>query len=170
MKTLFAKMIRLLGGVTLGVALHTIVIPLVATDAEAACVTGVASNDVLNIRNGPGAKYNIVGSIRPGECGVVTGRRSGNWVWVDYGYGGYVHSRYLRSEDEGGDASDQRCVRGVASNDVLNIRQKPTASSAIVGYIPPNGCGVEVRNRSGNWYRIVYGGSSGWVNGRYLTR
>ena len=170
MKTLFAESTRVFGTLALGAVLHAVATPLVATDANAACVTGVASNDVLNIRNGPGANYNIVGSIRPGECGVVTGRRSGNWIWVDYGHGGYVHSRYLRSEDEGGDASDQRCVRGVASNDVLNIRQRPSASSAIVGYIPPNACGVEVRNRSGNWYRIVFGGSSGWVNGRYLSR
>ena len=170
MKTLFAKTARLLGALALGAALHTIATLLVATEANASCVTGVASNDALNIRNGPGAKYNIVGAIHPGECGVVTGRRSGNWIWVDHGHGGYVHSRYLRSEDEGGDASDQRCARGVASNDVLNIRQRPTASSAIVGYIPPNGCGVEVRNRSGNWYRVVYGRASGWVNGRYLSR
>ena len=170
MKTVLEKFASLLGALVLGAMLHMFAAPFVATGANAACVTGVARNDVLNIRNGPGGSFNIVGSIRPGEGGVVTGRRSGSWIWVDYGRGGYVHSRYLRSEDEGGDASDQRCVRGVAANDVLNIRERPNASSAIRGYIPPNACGVEVRNRSGNWYRVVYGGTSGWVNGRYLRR
>ena len=96
MTPLISKSLRLLGTLVLGTALHTLAAPFAATDAEAACVSGVASNDVLNIRNGAGGSYNIVGFIRPGKCGVVTGRRQGNWVWVDYGRGGYVHSRYLR--------------------------------------------------------------------------
>lgn len=171
MKTLLAKSVRLLGTLALGTVLHTVVTPIVATDADAACVSGVASGDVLNIRSGPGANFKIVGSIRPGECGIVTGNRSGSWIWVDYGRGGYVHTRYLRTEGEGGDGDQNtRCVRGVAANDVLNIRERPTASSAIRGYIPPNACYIEILGRSGDWYRIVYRGTAGWVNGRYLTR
>ena len=170
-KTRLARMARFLRAPLCGAVLCVFAAPVVASDAEAACVTGVASNDVLNIRSGPGAQYSIVGFIRPGECGIVTGQRSGNWIWVDYGRGGYVHTRYLRTEGEGGDGErDTRCVRGVASNDVLNIRERPSASSPIRGYIPHNACYIEVIGRSGNWYRIVYRGIAGWVNGRYLTR
>ena len=171
MKVRLARTTRLLAALVFGAALYLLAAPLVVTNAIAACVTGVASNDVLNIRSGPGANYAIVGFIRPGECGIVTGQRSGNWIWVDYGPGGYVHTRYLRTEGEGGDGDqDTRCVTGVAANDVLNIRERPTASSAILGFIPPNACYIQVLGRSGNWYRISYGGTVGWVNGRYLTR
>lgn len=163
--------VHFLAALTLAAILHGVAVPVASTSAEAACVSGVASNDVLNIRSGPGASYNIVGSIRPGECGIVTGNRSGRWIWVHYGQGGYVHTRYLRTEGEGGDGDQNtRCVRGVAANDVLNIRVRPSASSAIRGTIPPNACYIEVLDSSGNWYRIIYQGTAGWVNGRYLTR
>ena len=171
MKTWLARTTRLLAEPASGVVLCLLATVLVVTGANAACVTGVASNDVLNIRSGPGANYAIVGFIRPGECGIVTGQRSGNWIWVDYGPGGFVHTRYLRTEGEGGDGDQNtRCVTGVAANDVLNIRERPSASSAIRGFIPPNACYIEVLGRSGNWYRISYRGTVGWVNGRYLTR
>ena len=51
MTPLISKSLRLLGTLVLGTALHTLAAPFAATDAEAACVSGVASNDVLNIRN-----------------------------------------------------------------------------------------------------------------------
>ncbi len=137
MTTLFAKSARLLGALTLGVAFHMLAAPVVATDANAACVSGVARNDVLNIRSGPGASYGVVGFIRPGECGgardrAPRGEMDLGRLWP----GGFVNKRYLRSEDEGGDgdkavmgaasaaiAGDPafRCVIGVASND-MNVR------------------------------------------------
>ncbi len=179
MKTLFAKSSRLLAALVLGTAFFAVSAATV-TDAQAACVSGVASNDVLNIRTGPAASYNIVGFIRPGACGVVTGRREGNWIWVDYGRGGFVHSAYLRAEDEGGDgnhggqrgdADDPalRCVVGVASNDVLNVRSGPSASYAIVGRLENHACFVEVIAKQGRWFKIAKDGTTGWVNSRYLN-
>jgi len=181
MKTLFAKSGRLLTALVLGAACFAVSAPAAVSDAQAACVSGVASNDVLNIRTGPAASYNIVGFIRPGECGVVTGRREGNWIWVDYGRGGFVHSAYLRAEGEGGagnhgggqrgDADDPafRCVVGVASNDVLNVRSGPSASYAIVGRLTNHTCFVEVIAKQGRWFKIAKDGTTGWVNSRYLN-
>ena len=184
MTTLFAKSARLLGALTLGVAFHMLAAPVVATDANAACVSGVARNDVLNIRSGPGTGYGVVGFIGPGECGVVAGRREGKWIWVDYGRGGFVNKRYLRSEDEGGDGDESghgggqrgdaddpafRCVIGVASNDMLNVRSGPSASNAIVGRLPPGECFVEVIAKRGRWFMITKDGTTGWVNSRYLN-
>ena len=181
MKTLFAKSGRLLTALVLGAAFFAVSAPAAVSDAQAACVSGVASNDVLNIRTGPAASYNIVGFIRPGECGVVTGRREGNWIWVDYGRGGFVHSAYLRAEGEGGagnhgggqrgDADDTafRCVVGVASNDVLNVRSGPSASYAIVGRLTNHTCFVEVIAKQGRWFKIAKDGTTGWVNSRYLN-
>jgi len=139
--------------------------------AEAACVRGVASNDVLNIRSGPGTGYRIVGFIRPGECGVVTGRRSGNWIYVDYGRGGFVSARFLtRGGGGGGFQAYTACVRGVRYNDVLNVRAGRTTRSRIVVGIPPDSCRVWVRYFRGNWARVVYDGRTGWASRRFLTR
>ena len=187
LNTIFAKSGRLLGALALGSALFAVSAPATVTGAHAACVSGVASNDVLNIRSGPSTRFDIVGFIRAGECGVVTGLRHGSWIWVDYGKGGFVNKRYLRTEGEGeggdgdlspphgggqrGDAHDPafRCVVGVASNDVLNVRSGPGASNRIVGQIAPGTCFVEVNAKRGRWVKISKDGMAGWVNSRYLN-
>lgn len=143
-------------------------------EAHAKCVRGVASNDVLNIRNGPGTGYRVVGGIPPGTCGVVVLRREGNWSYVDYGRGGFVSSRFLESDGDDsigrGDDGYYACVSGIRFNDVLNMRTRPTTGSRIVTGIPPNACGVLVRYRQGGWLRVVYGGREGWAYGKYLRR
>lgn len=84
------------------------------------------------------------------------------------------------------DGPDFFSVRDVAANDVLYVRQKPSADSAKVGQIPYNargirnmGChafhkGQEVVNsdipRPGTtlWCKVRYQKSDGWVNARFL--
>jgi hypothetical protein len=67
-------------------------------------------------------------------------------------------------------AAPEYRVAGVASNDVLNIRSGPDASSAIVSTIPPYGSGILMTGScAGQWCPIDYRGSQGWVNRRYLT-
>jgi len=81
-------------------------------------------------------------------------------------------------------------VVGVASNDVLNIRTQPTAQSAIIGIIPPNGNGIQNLGCQGGltysqwqsaspavreaarkrvWCQIYYRGVNGWVAGWFLA-
>lgn len=92
----------------------------------------------------------------------------------------------------GADASgpDFFRVTGVASNDVLNIRAQPTARSAIIGIIPPNGNGIQNLGcqsgltygqwqsatpaereaaRKRVWCQIYYRGVNGWVAGWFLA-
>ncbi len=61
-------------------------------------VQGVASNDVLNMRTGPGTNYGIAGIFQPNDCGIrLSGRRSGNWVEVNSEQSsGWVNQSYLR--------------------------------------------------------------------------
>ncbi len=63
-------------------------------------------------------------------------------------------------------------VVGVASNDVLNIRAKPAASSDIIGALPHAQKGVEVvrRDPTGRWGLVNTGERSGWVSMRFLAQ
>jgi hypothetical protein len=63
-------------------------------------VTGIAQNDVLNIRGSPGSQSEIVGAIPPNGRDVkIVGAPEGDWVPIDYySQRGWVHSRYLRSD------------------------------------------------------------------------
>ena len=62
-------------------------------------------------------------------------------------------------------------VTGVAEGDVLNIRERPDASSPIVGQLTP-GMTVEVirPNDRQTWGRVNEGEQGGWVSLRYMTR
>ncbi len=50
----------------------------------------------------------------------------------------------------------------------LNMRSAPTIFSPIIRKIP-NGASVQVLERLGNWYNVIYGGTRGYVSRRYLT-
>lgn len=66
--------------------------------AEAACVRGVASWDVLWMRSGPNVRYSRVGSIPYDGCGVriYWDSCAGAWCRVWYrGVSGWAHTRYL---------------------------------------------------------------------------
>lgn len=59
-------------------------------------------------------------------------------------------------------------VTGVRSNDVLNIRAMPDASSSILSELPHDATGVEVIETRAGWARVNTFERSGWVNMRYL--
>ncbi|MEM1047230.1 MAG: SH3 domain-containing protein [Pseudomonadota bacterium] len=60
-------------------------------------------------------------------------------------------------------------VTGVAANDVLNIRQEPTAASPIIGTFAPGAAPVEVISRRGGWGQVIVGEGNGWVSLRFLA-
>ena len=80
-------------------------------------------------------------------------------------------------------------VTGVATNDVLNMRDVPSADSKSVGQVPPNARGLKHlgcrrnqppleqwarmnqaarREALTQWCRVEYHGQQGWVAGRFL--
>ncbi|HID07242.1 MAG TPA: hypothetical protein EYP10_08845 [Armatimonadetes bacterium] len=67
---------------------------------------------------------------------------------------------------------DAFMVTGVASNDVLNIRTEPKASSAIIGTLDPYGFNIEVIKLSpnGKWGMVSAGERNGWVAMRFSKR
>ncbi len=73
---------------------------------EVRSVVGVAADDVLNVRSGPGVEYDIIAGLSPTATGVMlTGRETlvGSSVWVevvtDEGTG-WVNESYLAEQDQ----------------------------------------------------------------------
>ncbi len=62
-------------------------------------------------------------------------------------------------------------VTGVAADDVLNIREAPSASTAIIGELAPDQTGVEVVEISGDgkWGLVNSHEQSCWTSLRFLT-
>lgn len=63
-------------------------------------------------------------------------------------------------------------VTGVASNDVLNVREAPNATTPIIGFLAPDATGVEVvrRSENGRWGMVNTNEQSGWASLRFLER
>ena len=59
-------------------------------------------------------------------------------------------------------------VTGVAPDDVLNIRDAPSASGAIIGTLAHDATGIEVIGETRGWAQVNTGERSGWVHPRYL--
>ena len=62
-------------------------------------------------------------------------------------------------------------VTGVAPDDVLNLRDGPSATARIIGSLPPDATGVEITGASedGRWLRLNTSEWLGWASARYLT-
>lgn len=61
-------------------------------------------------------------------------------------------------------------VSGVAPDDVLNIRERPDAGSAIIGTLAPDASGVEVLGVIGSWALVNTTEGSGYAALRFLQR
>ena len=149
---------------------------LVALPAQASevtyRVTGVASNDVLNVRDRAGVPGSrIIGILPPGTRGVVWDgqrRRSGDggtWWRIHHprlGSPGWVNARFLTEErrrapvaqaDPDSPFMDHTAadrpyrVTGVATNDVLNIRAGPGTGHRVVGGFAPHGRNIWITGR-----------------------
>ncbi|MFW2545534.1 COG3650 family protein [Primorskyibacter sp. 2E107] len=61
-------------------------------------------------------------------------------------------------------------VTGVAADDVLNVRNAPSAGGEIIGTLDPFQTGVEVMRTddTGRWGVIISGEQAGWVAMRFL--
>lgn len=72
-------------------------LPAASANAETVEVTGVAADDVLNLRAEPRTGAALVGALAPATSGVETMKQSGSWTYVRFGQQeGWASSRYLR--------------------------------------------------------------------------
>ncbi|QBY02045.1 peptide-binding protein [Rhodophyticola sp. CCM32] len=63
-------------------------------------------------------------------------------------------------------------VRGVSTDDMLNIRAGPGVGYPVIGTLAPNARDVEIveASENGRWLRLNTGESSGWASAFYLQR
>lgn len=84
-----------------------------AARAETVEVTGVAFNDVLNLRSEPRAGAPLTGALPPAAVGIETLKRADGWVYVRSGQlEGWAAARYLRPQSVFGERppSPLRCI------------------------------------------------------------
>lgn len=57
----------------------------------------------------------------------------------------------------------------VTSTDFLNLRADPSTSSSILHAVP-TGARLDATMRTTYWFRVIYGGRTGWLHGDYLDK
>lgn len=83
---------------------------------------------------------------------------------------GFVLGAVVLDANATADGPDYYAVTRVEGMDVLYIRNAPSGSAGIIGYIPFNATRVQnLAGRSGGWCKVKYGWSAGWSACQYLA-
>ena len=143
----------------------------------------------LNVRSGASTSSGIIGSLSNGSNVTILGE-SGNWYKIKYGTStGYVSKEYIKASGESsnsntennsnnsnagsnesnssGETSIAKSGKVVNVQSALNVRNGASTSSRIIGSLS-NGSNVTILGESGNWYKIKYGTSTGYVSKEYI--
>ncbi len=137
----------------------------------------------LNVRSTPDATIqNVLTQIPVNTIVVPTHKTSNNWFKVTYGgKTGYVSGSYLVAiappvVEEPPAAEDKafteqaitKATHLITSN--LNFRESADSAATSFGVIPQGTFVVPTHKTSNNWYKIVYGGKTGYVFGTYVQQ
>ena len=138
-----------------------------SASAEFAVVSGTSS---LNLREGPGYDYSIIGNASRGDWVDVLGDTDG-WYYVQVvknsAYG-YMDSAYL---DYGASGSGTSYSTGVVNNpnasSFLNLREYPSYSADVLSYYY-NGAVCTIISSYNGWYEVEIDGLHGYFRSEYV--
>ena len=165
----------------------------VAGEAEQK-TTGVVNEGPLNVRSGPGTKYDRVGSLKEGAVVTIV-ETSGNWYKITCGnVSGFVSAKYVTVDAPVSEESpkqepaqkpenepekepekapeikveEMEAQSGLVTSTTLNIRSGPSTSYDRVGSLKVGNV-ITIVGKSGNWYKITTGKVTGFVSAKYVT-
>ncbi len=129
--------------------------------------TGVITASVLNIRSGPATSYSILGQFKKGDEVSITKRNySSSWHQILYnGSVAYIHASYVKIGEDN-DAED--AVYAAVNAATLNFREGPSTSYKVIDTLK-RGDIVQILEQSSSWYKVKYGGRTGYMYAKYLS-
>lgn len=128
----------------------------------------VTSTGNVNVRSGPGTSYRILTVMSKGAKGNSISSSSG-WTKITVnGVTGYVSSKYLTSSSNSSttESTSNKIVYVTASS--LNVRSGAGTSYSVIGSLKRDKA-VTVVSTFGNWYKIKYGSSYGYISISYTS-
>ena len=136
--------------------------------------TGIVDvSSSLNVRSGPSTSSSVVASLSDGARVTILSRESNGWyrIRTSSGVTGYVSGEYINLTDEDDSDSPSQSYTGTvklsSSTSRLNIRSSANKSASIIGKAA-NGSKVTIIGESGDWYRIEYNNTTGYVSKDYI--
>lgn len=127
----------------------------------------------VNIRSGPGTKYDIVGGLYKGQKITAVGKPKNGWIKVRFnGSAAYVSAEYLDLK-RGGKSSPGPAniyTKGTKiATAALNVRKGPSLSAKVIGYVSEGQKVTLTGKQSKGFAETLYGGQRAWVSAQYLV-
>ncbi len=132
------------------------------------------TNANLNLRSSASTKGSILTTIPKGKS-VTYVSKNGSWFKVTYGgKTGWVSSSYLKAASTAKPVNNTPTPVVKPKEEVkyqtsanLNLRSSASTKGSVITTIP-KGKSVTYVSKSGSWFKVTYGGKTGWVSSSYL--
>ena len=143
------------------------------------------SSGGLRVRKEPSTSSTVLGTLYSGNSVNIVGE-TGSWYKIKYNSSyAYVHKDYITENKPSSESSSNTgnsssttdsnnssqtmnavgVVTNVSSN--LRVRKQPSSSAVVLGYLLNNE-NVNITGKEGNWYKINFKGSVGYVSADYI--
>lgn len=152
---------------TLKTLMITVVLTAVLTLSANALSSGGATVEAsgLNLRSGASTGYSIITAAPRGAAVIILENAGNNWYKVNYrGSIGYMSGDYLKLTT----SVDGTFGTGAINGSSVRFRSAPSLSASILGTYN-TGTKMTVVGVSGDWYKVNYNGTVGYVYSQYLT-
>lgn len=142
-----------------------------------------SSSSYLNVRNNASTSASVIGSLSKGSNISIIAESNG-WYKIKYNSSyGYVSSKYISSGSSSQNSTSSDTVKDdtlnvtftgsgtvniSSSGSYLNVRSSASALASAIGSLS-KGSSVSIVAKSGDWYKIKYNSSYGYVSSKYIT-
>lgn len=131
---------------------------------------------MVNIRSGASTSSSVIANVGKGTAVTVVATE-GDWYKVEYkGQTAYVHKDYVTLDGEssgsssstGSNSSSSSGQTGEINASYVRLRSGASLSASILKTLD-KGAQMTVTGESGDWYKVSYNGTEGYVYKTYLT-
>ncbi|MEK4950952.1 N-acetylmuramoyl-L-alanine amidase [Bacillus sp. FSL W8-1127] len=122
------------------------------------------NTDVVNVREGPGYSFGIIGNVKNNETYSVLESQNG-WYKIELKNGtkGWIAGYLTTLDQKQSDFSRQ----GIIIADHVNVRNIPSEQGDIVGKLN-SGDSVKAEQTKNEWVQIEYQNQTAWVNQQFI--
>ncbi|NFK77812.1 CHAP domain-containing protein [Clostridium botulinum] len=132
-----------------------------------------STSSSLNLRENPSLSSKVLGGLSHGSSVYILDK-TGSWYKVKYGSKiGYVSSQFITtsnsSNNSGSSVTDKRFGTVYLSDkySTLNVRKNAGTNSSVISSLA-YGSKVEILSSSGEWYKINFKNTTGYVYSKYI--
>lgn len=126
---------------------------------------GIVTASALNVREGAGLGYKVIGVLPAGKVVTLLEEVNG-WYKIDYnGKTGYIYSKYVAATPNPSNVVVLKAVK-VTAKSGLNVRVNNSINARKIGAVP-YGTELKVVGEYNGWYQVLYNGGFGYVYAKY---